>query len=229
MAKWRAELRSVEDAILRAAPARYSNGRHGCDIEAAARSRSVPADLKRQRKYLRASLQGARMMADAVQPAPVASAPPPVESAPLPCESAPETVMLSHVLGALQRIAPDGIPDAAMLAREADRIEATAERMRDAMPDYSATCATVARDLRALADPALDDDETIPAPLDGLDVAELDDMVEFERAGGIAQPIAPAYRDDAPRATPTPSLRISPSDPRARIPARFAPVYLLQA
>lgn len=78
------------------------------------------------------------------------------EPAPVPGKSEPETLMLSHVLGALQCIAPDGIPDAAMLAREADRIAATAERMRDAMPDYSATCATAARDLRALADSAID-------------------------------------------------------------------------
>lgn len=305
---------------------------------------------------IRAEERGKVLAAKRASARPEPIAPMPAEPAPVPSKSEPETLMLSHVLGALQCIAPDGIPDAAMLAREADRIEATAARMRDAMPDYSATCATVARDLRTLADSAidplpgksepaadpfdawqaapndpkptfgaysyakrtgrtvvaycgggriqscakaagmryvhrvkgfvgtprqaekmraawlagamrnaerakdgvaepgslramleslavpthtplpgdtkpeaLDDDETIPAPLDGLDVAELDDMVEFERAGGIAQPIAPAYRDDAPRATPTPSLRISPSDPRARIPARFAPVYLLQA
>lgn len=190
---------------------------------------------------IRAEERGKVLAAKRARARPEPIAPMPAEPAPVPGKSEPERVMPQHVLGALPRIAPDGIPDAAMLVREADRIEATAERMRDAMPDYSATCATVARDLRALADSAidplpgksdpeaLDDDETIPAPLDGLDVAELDDMVEFERAGGIAQPIAPAYRDDAPRATPTPSLRISPSDPRARIPARFAPVYLLQA
>ena len=190
---------------------------------------------------IRAEERGKVLAAKRASARPEPIAPMPAEPAPVPSKSEPETLMLSHVLGALQCIAPDGIPDAAMLAREADRIEATAERMRDAMPDYSATCATVARDLRTLADSAidplpgksepeaLDDDETIPAPLDGLDVAELDDMVEFERAGGIAQPIAPAYRDDAPRATPTPSLRIPAGDPRARIPARFARVYLLQA
>lgn len=76
---------------------------------------------------------------------------------------------------------------------------------------------------------ALDDDETIPAPLDGLDVAELDGLAEFERAGGEVKPTAPAYRDDALCATPIPSLRIPAGDPRARIPARFARVYLLQA
>lgn len=166
------------------------------------------------------------------------------EPAPVPGKSEPETVMLQHVLGALQRIAPDGIPDSAMLAREADRIEATAELMRDAMPDYSATCATAARDLRALADStsdplpgksepeALDDDETIPAPLDGLDVEELgeDGPAEFERATR-EQATAPAYREltTAHYRPQGPCLRIPAFDARAMIPQRFAPVYLLQS
>ena len=64
-----------------------------------------------------------------------------------------------------------------------------------------------------------DEDETAPVPLDGLDVAELgaEGLAEFERA-----------QRDAYRA-PTPSLRIPATDPRARIPARFAPGYMLRA
>lgn len=175
VAKWRAELRSVEDAILRAAPARYSNWRYGCDIEAAARSRSVPADLKRQRKYLRASLQGARMMADAVQPAPVASAPPPVESRPL-------------TPAAERTFATD----------EADE-RASVRPWPDPLPAEPAP-------VPGKSEPeAPEDDETIPAPLDGLDVTELGDdgMAEFERAGGATSD-PPATHSDR---TPPPDYR----------------------
>ncbi len=156
------------------------------------------------------------------------------------------SLILHNVLVPLQNAAPDGVPSVAGLESEAARLDASAAIMADDdyADDAQRRCGTriaadyreVARSLRELAEierariaDIEGDDETTPAPLDGLDVAELDDMADFERAGGIAQPIAPAYRDDAPRATPTPSLRISPSDPRARIPARFAPVYLLQA
>ena len=94
--------------------------------------------------------------------------------------------MLQHVLGALQCIAPDGIPDAAMLAREADRIEATAERMRDGMPNYSATCATVARDLRAMADSAID-------PLPGKSEPDADPFDAWQAAPNDPKPTFGAY------------------------------------
>lgn len=75
---------------------------------------------------------------------------------------------------------------------------------------------------------------TAPAPgIDGLDVAELgaDALAAFE-----APPAAPprdaereALRERARAAVAgfTPSLRIPAGDPRLRIPARFAPVYVL--
>lgn len=70
------------------------------------------------------------------------------------------------------------------------------------------------------------------APLDGLDVSELgaDGLAEFERAQRD-QATAPAYVEitAAGWRDPGPVLRILDTDPRARIPARFAPVYLLQA
>lgn len=193
---------------------------------------------------IRAEERGKALAAKRASARPAPIAPMPAEPAPVPSKSEPETVMLQHVLGALPRITPDGIPDSAMLVREADRIEATAERMRDAMPDYSATCAAVARDLRALADSAIDplpgksepeapeDDETIPAPLDGLDVAELGDdgMAEFEQATR-EQATAPAYREltTAHYRPQGPCLRIPAFDARAMIPQRFAPSYLLRA
>lgn len=79
---------------------------------------------------------------------------------------------------------------------------------------------------------ALDDDETIPAPLDGLDVEELGDdgMAEFEQATR-EQATTPAYREltTAHYRPQGPCLRIPAYDARAMIPQRFAPVYLLQA
>jgi hypothetical protein len=74
------------------------------------------------------------------------------------------------------------------------------------------------------------DDDTTPAPLDGLDVIETADaetLAEFDRlsrAPGVAPPASDA------RPIPSgPVLRIPAGDLRARIPARFAPAYLLTA
>lgn len=74
------------------------------------------------------------------------------------------------------------------------------------------------------------DDDTTPAPLDGLDVIETADaetLAEFDRlsrAPGVAPPATDA------RPIPSgPVLRIPAGDLRARIPARFAPAYLLTA
>ncbi len=74
------------------------------------------------------------------------------------------------------------------------------------------------------------DDDTTPAPLDGLDVietADADTLAEFDRlsrAPGVSQPASDA------RPIPSgPVLRIPAGDLRARIPARFAPAYLLTA
>ncbi len=73
-------------------------------------------------------------------------------------------------------------------------------------------------------------DDTTPAPLDGLDVietADADTLAEFDRlsrAPGVAPPATDA------RPIPSgPVLRIPAGDLRARIPARFAPAYLLTA
>lgn len=74
------------------------------------------------------------------------------------------------------------------------------------------------------------DDDTHPAPLDGLDVIETADaetLAEFDRlsrAPGVAQPVS-----DARPIPAGPVLRIPAGDLRARIPARFAPAYLLTA
>jgi len=74
------------------------------------------------------------------------------------------------------------------------------------------------------------DDDTTPAPLDGLDVIETagaETLAEFDRlsrAPGVAPPASDA------RPIPSgPVLRIPAGDLRARIPARFAPAYLLTA
>jgi len=77
----RAQLCAVEDAILAAAPRKFSNGQYGGDIEAAARSRSVPAELKRRRKTLRAMISAARDAAADPAPVPGDSDPVPVNSA----------------------------------------------------------------------------------------------------------------------------------------------------
>lgn len=53
----RAQLRAVEDQILRAAPA--SMGAGGGDIESAMRSRKVPAELKTKRRQLKDALRAA--------------------------------------------------------------------------------------------------------------------------------------------------------------------------
>jgi len=74
------------------------------------------------------------------------------------------------------------------------------------------------------------DDDTIPEPLDGLDVIETTDaetLAEFDRlsrAPGVSQPAS-----DARPMPAGPVLRIPAGDLRARIPARFAPAYLLTA
>lgn len=74
------------------------------------------------------------------------------------------------------------------------------------------------------------DDDTTPAPLDGLDVIETADaetLAEFDRLSR-----APGVAPTATDARPIPSgpvLRIPAGDLRARIPARFAPAYLLTA
>lgn len=78
-------------------------------------------------------------------------------------------------------------------------------------------------------------DETTPAPLDGLDVAELtgpDALQAFEdaaRAAAWPVPVAAVYRETSVPRLAYPSLRIPASDLRARIPARFAPGYIIHA
>jgi len=74
------------------------------------------------------------------------------------------------------------------------------------------------------------DDDTIPAPLDGLDVIETADaetLAEFDRLSR-APGVAPLATDARPIPS-GPVLRIPAGDLRARIPARFAPAYLLTA
>lgn len=75
-----------------------------------------------------------------------------------------------------------------------------------------------------MADPPDD-----PASLDGLDVADLgaEGLAEFDRLQR-EQATAPASSDARP-ILPGPVLRIPASDPRIRIPARFAPGYVLRA
>lgn len=111
--------------------------------------------------------------------------------------------------------------------------EAADDEQRD--PDHAAALTAnraavlaAALPLSADLDPVPADpieDETTPAPLDGLEVSELgpEALDAFE----LPEPTAPAYREGL--AKPAEPYRIPPGDLRARIPARFAPVYILNA
>lgn len=59
----RKQLIEVEERIMRVAPAHTRHGQFGDDIEAACRSRQVPASLKNERKRLRELVSAARAAA----------------------------------------------------------------------------------------------------------------------------------------------------------------------
>ena len=213
----RAQLCAVEDAILAAAPRKFSNGQYGGDIEAAARSRSVPAELKRRRKTLRAMISAARDAAADAAPVPV----------PVPGKF--ETFSGMSDLDLRRYIEGCHIARQFGIDFEHAAQELNDRKERGTWSNPGAPVATHSAPHPVPADTAPDDDTT-PAPLDGLDVIETADaetLAEFDRlsrAPGVSQPATDA------RPIPSgPVLRIPAGDLRARIPARFAPAYLLTA
>ena len=215
----RAQLCAVEDAILAAAPRKFSDGQYGGDIEAAARSRSVPAELKLRRKTLRAMISAARDAAADAAPVPV----------PVPVPGKFETFSGMSDLDLRRYIEGCHIAREFGIDFEHAAQELNDRKERGTWSNPGAPVATHSAPHPVPADTGPDDDTT-PAPLDGLDVIETADaetLAEFDRlsrAPGVAPPATDA------RPIPSgPVLRIPAGDLRARIPARFAPAYLLTA
>ena len=146
----------------------------------------------------------------------------------------------------------DAAARAGMMQHEADLYDRAARRKDSTITArlagvYLAVSATLGDAAEQAQRDAEKDDETIPAPLDGLDVSELtgaEAMAEFERASMPVNP--PGVADHTPqvstipgrgsrriqtgpRGGSKPALWIPPGDLRGRIPARFAPCYVLQA
>lgn len=124
--------------------------------------------------------------------------------------------MLANVLRALAAASPGGVPTAAGLASEAARIEASAARMAaEGVPTTAGAYRHLAAALREL-------EETRRG----------DEAAERDAAAHYAEPwpvmVARAHHA-AHRAPADPLLRIPAGDPRLRIPATFAPGYLLRA
>jgi len=87
----RADLCTLEARILDFAPAKYSHGAYGADIEAAARSRTVPPAMRQERKALQAAIRDATPApVPAVAPVePVAAVAPPVAVCAAPVAETP--------------------------------------------------------------------------------------------------------------------------------------------
>ena len=153
-----------------------------------------------------------------------------VAAMPAPLPAKPEAAPADALRQQIDGMHPHDVYD--VLADNGFETEATrflsVDGQRDALE-------VVAREVGALAfsgmlakltgddEPAADEPEA-PADLDGVEVTELgpDSLAQFDRE-------ALRERARASVAAPTPSLRIPPGDPRLRIPARFAPVYVLRA
>jgi len=242
-----AELVTLDPAGF-ACKLKAKSGRNSVEITCSAYALSLAV--------IRAEERGKVLAAKRASARPEPIAPMPAEPAPVPGKSDAAqfdrgrvSLILHNVLVPLQNTAPDGVPSVAGLESEAARLDASAVIMAgdDYADDAQRRCGTriaadyreVARSLRELAEierDRIDDmegvDETMPAPFDGVDVAELgpDGMAEFEQATR-EQATAPAYREltTAHYRPQGPCLRIPAFDARAMIPQRFAPVYLLQA
>jgi len=161
----RAELVAIEAEILALAPAKYSRGQYGSDIEAAAKSRAVPAEIRARRQELRSALRAA-----------VAA----VDPAALPAPGGICGLILHNVMVPIVNAAAGGAPDpAAILAAAAKSEEGgravlascaglpTEAHARQTLAD----CLEVARRLRAMV-PA----EPVPPSADAAEPAPVASM-----------------------------------------------------
>ena len=124
--------------------------------------------------------------------------------------------MLANVLRALAAASPGGVPTAAGLASEAARIEASAARMAaEGVPTTAGAYRHLAAALRELEETRRGDE-----------AAERDAAAHYSDPWPVM--VARAHHA-AHRAPADPLLRIPAGDPRLRIPATFAPGYLLRA